>query len=80
MKKDLLHTPEGVRDIYSTECAEKKVIENRRERIVFTMSVHHMAIMTYRHLLLNSLMYSIKNVEVYHLMKCSSFLTDMATL
>ena len=26
MKKDLLHTPEGVRDIYSTECAEKKVI------------------------------------------------------
>ena len=29
MKKDLLHTPEGVRDIYSTECAEKKVIENR---------------------------------------------------
>ncbi|MGN0317241.1 MAG: ATP phosphoribosyltransferase regulatory subunit [Lachnospira sp.] len=29
MKKDLLHTPEGVRDIYSTECAEKKVMENR---------------------------------------------------
>ena len=29
MKKDLLHTQEGVRDIYSTECAEKKVIENR---------------------------------------------------
>lgn len=23
MKKDLLHTPEGVRDIYSTECVEK---------------------------------------------------------
>lgn len=29
MKKDLLHTPEGVRDIYGTECAEKKVLENR---------------------------------------------------
>ena len=29
MKKDLLHTPEGVRDIYSTECVEKKIIENR---------------------------------------------------
>ena len=28
MKKDLLHTPEGVRDIYSTECVEKKIIEN----------------------------------------------------
>ena len=25
MKKDLLHTPEGVRDIYSTECVEKKI-------------------------------------------------------
>ena len=70
MKKDLLHTPEGVRDIYSTECAEKKVIENRL----------HDVCASYRHLLLNSLMYSIKNVEVYHLMKCSSFLTDMATL
>ena len=29
MKKDLLHTPEGVRDIYSTECVEKKIIENK---------------------------------------------------
>ncbi|MDO5382864.1 MAG: ATP phosphoribosyltransferase regulatory subunit [Eubacteriales bacterium] len=29
MKKDLLHTPEGVRDIYSRECAEKKVLESR---------------------------------------------------
>ena len=36
MKKDLLHTPEGVRDIYSTECVEKKIIENNyRNQIVF---------------------------------------------
>ena len=31
MKKDLLHTPEGVRDIYSTECVEKKIIERKSD-------------------------------------------------
>ncbi|MDD3240001.1 MAG: ATP phosphoribosyltransferase regulatory subunit, partial [Lachnospira sp.] len=29
MKKDLLHTPEGVRDIYNGECAEKLVLQTR---------------------------------------------------
>lgn len=29
MKKDLLHTPEGVRDIYNGECVRKSVIQNR---------------------------------------------------
>ena len=29
MKKDLLHTPEGVRDIYNDECARKLVLQNR---------------------------------------------------
>lgn len=29
MKKDLLHTPEGVRDIYNGECARKMVLQNR---------------------------------------------------
>ena len=30
MKKDLLHTPEGVRDIYGKECLEKrKIIRNQ---------------------------------------------------
>jgi ATP phosphoribosyltransferase regulatory subunit len=29
MKKDLLHTPEGVRDIYNSECARKLVLQNR---------------------------------------------------
>ena len=36
MKKDLLHTPEGVRDIYSTECAEKKMIENRLHDVLMS--------------------------------------------
>lgn len=29
MKKDLLHTPEGVRDIYNGECASKLVLQSR---------------------------------------------------
>ena len=29
MRKDLLHTPEGVRDIYNTECAKKLILQNR---------------------------------------------------
>ena len=29
MEKQLLHTPEGVRDIYNGECSEKILIENR---------------------------------------------------
>lgn len=33
MKKDLLHTPEGVRDIYNTECARKLVLENRLHEV-----------------------------------------------
>ncbi len=32
MKIDLLHTPEGVRDIYSDECARKLVIEDRMHK------------------------------------------------
>ena len=40
MKKDLLHTPEGVRDIYSTECAEKKVIENGLHEVWASYGYH----------------------------------------
>ena len=29
MKDRLLHTPEGVRDIYNVECARKSVLENK---------------------------------------------------
>ena len=29
MKKDLLHTPEGVRDIYNGECASKLVLQSK---------------------------------------------------
>ena len=65
MKKDLLHTPEGVRDIYSTECAEKKVIENRLHDVCASYGYNDI---------------QTPSIEVYRLMKCSSFLTDTETL
>lgn len=75
MKKDLLHTPEGVRDIYSTECAEKKVIENRLHDVCASYGYNDIQTPS-----IEFFEYSIKNVEVYRLMKCSSFLTDTETL
>ena len=35
MKRDLLHTPEGVRDIYNGECARKSVIQERLHDVCF---------------------------------------------
>ncbi len=34
MKKSLLHTPEGVRDIYNAECTKKKVIVDRMRSVI----------------------------------------------
>ena len=74
MKKDLLHTPEGVRDIYSTECVEKKIIENKLHDVcrlygyndIQTPSIEYFDVFS--------------NEAVYLLMKCSSYSTDMAIL
>lgn len=34
MKKSLLHTPEGVRDIYNAECSKKKVIVDKMRGVI----------------------------------------------
>ena len=34
MKENLLHTPDGVRDIYGTECEQKHILENRMHKIL----------------------------------------------
>lgn len=39
MDNELLHTPDGVRDIYDRECARKKLIESRMHKVMeHTMS------------------------------------------
>ena len=37
MSKELLHTPEGVRDVYGKECARKLTIENKINKIIDTI-------------------------------------------
>lgn len=40
MKNQLLHTPEGVRDIYNEECEKKKVLQNRLEMAMECYGYH----------------------------------------
>ena len=34
MKDKLLHTPEGVRDIYGTECAAKLILQKKLDQVL----------------------------------------------
>lgn len=48
MERQLLHTPDGVRDIYNGECEERLILRDKIHRVLsYTDTV------TYRHLLLN---------------------------
>ena len=39
MSKELLHTPEGVRDVYGKECARKLTIENKINNICWEICI-----------------------------------------
>lgn len=52
MENKLLHTPEGVRDIYNTECRQKLHLQDELHNIF-----RQYALRIFRHLLLNTLMY-----------------------
>lgn len=72
MERQLLHTPDGVRDIYNGECEERLILRDKIHRVLsYTDTV------TYRHLLLNFLMYTIGKEVLYHLRICTSFLTGI---
>ena len=40
MKRKLLHTPEGVRDIYNEECEIKQVLKERLKRTMGQYGYH----------------------------------------
>ncbi len=40
MRQKLLHTPEGVRDIYSSECARKQVLQNNLHELLKKYGYH----------------------------------------
>ena len=56
MEKVLLHTPEGVRDVYGKECAVKLTIENRLTKFLI-----YMDIIIFKHQLLSFLIFSVKS-------------------
>lgn len=47
MSKELLHTPEGVRDVYGKECARKLTIENKINNIFNLYGFHNVQIPTF---------------------------------
>ena len=47
MRKELLHTPEGVRDVYGKECARKLTIENKINNIFNLYGFHNVQTPTF---------------------------------
>lgn len=72
MKRDLLHTPEGVRDIYNGECARKSVIQERLHDVCLKYGYNDIQTPTIEFFDVLA-----KSEAVCHLMKCSNSLTDM---
>lgn len=58
--EQLLHTPEGVRDIYHEECAKKLALQNRLHKTLHLYGYHDI-----RLLCMNILMYSEKRSEPF---------------
>ena len=79
MEQRLLHTPEGVRDIYSGEYARKKALLQKLHRVVEGYGYCYMDIRTYRHRHLNILMYSAERSERLRPKICINFLTARET-
>ena len=40
MKRRLLHTPEGVRDIYNMECARKMILQENLQKVLQKYGYH----------------------------------------
>ena len=70
----LLHTPEGVRDIYNVECGKKLALENRLKKHCI-----YLDIMIFRLRPLNILMCSGRKSEQYRPKICTNFLIKKAT-
>ena len=74
MKKDLLHTPEGVRDIYGKECLEKRKIIGALENVCSNFGFKNIDTPTFE-------FFDVFNQErgKFLQMKCLSFLITTVT-
>ena len=70
MTDQMLHTPDGVRDIYNGECKQNYCC--RRD---YTMYCVNMDIVIFRHQRLNFLIFLEKKLVQHHPKICISFLT-----
>lgn len=75
MEKVLLHTPVGVRDIYSKECAIKMTCENKINNLFNLYGFHNIQTPTFEFLI-----YLVKREDLLPLKICTSFLTGKETL
>ena len=67
--EQLLHTPEGVRDIYHEECAKKLALQNRLHKTLHLYGYHD----------IQTPMYSEKRSEPFLQGNYINFLTETAT-
>ena len=49
MRRELLHTPEGVRDIYNVECGKKLALENRLKKTLHLFGYHDIQTPTFEY-------------------------------
>ena len=70
MTDQMLHTPDGVRDIYNGECKQKLLLQED-----YTMYCVNMDIVIFRHRRLNFLIFLEKKSVQHHPKICISFLT-----
>lgn len=72
MERQLLHTPDGVRDIYNGECEERLILRDKIHRVFKLYGYSDIQTPS-----LNFLMYTIGKEALYHLRICTSFLTGI---
>ena len=74
VKNQLLHTPEGVRDIYNEACERKIILEGRLLSVLKST-----ATIRSRHRLLSFLIYLVKRLVPRLRGICTNFSTEKAT-
>lgn len=70
----LLHTPEGVRDIYNVECGKKLALENRLKKTLHLFGYHDIQTPTFEYFDVFR-----KETEQYRPKICTNFLIKKAT-
>ena len=73
--KKILHTPEGVRDIYNAEYEKKVILEQELCRILKNYGYHSIQTPTFEFLI-----YLVKRLEQHHQMSCTNVLTERVIL